>query len=198
MNGRKLFTGVTALAAACALSVTGTLAYLTAKTQDVTNTFVVGGILDEDGFVKVEENQPIHQDNGTYTLNETVWVTDADYSAVLPGDTLPKNPTAKVDGLLVDAYIFIEVVDNTESISHAIASGWTELTGITGSHGGKVYTTSKLAPTDSWSKEILADNAVTVDADASGDLGSLVFYGYLCQAATFANAAAAWNACFAG
>lgn len=197
MNGKKLLAGVAAVAVACTLSVGGTLAYLTATTDQVTNTFVVGSILDPvNGNLKLEENQPVRQSDGTYELDEDVFVTQGAYSAVLPGDELPKNPTIKVTGLSADAYVFVEVVDGTHDLDFSIASGWTLLPGVTGEHSGAVYAAPKVAAADSWSKEILADNTVSVDDDATGSLGSLSFYGYLCQANGFATAAAAWAACF--
>lgn len=200
MNAKKIISFVAAAAVISSLSVCGTLAYLKDTTSEVRNTFTVGSIFGPDGELLLQENEPVKQDDGTYALDPDSFVTAASYDSVLPADELPKNPALSASVVVADAYPFVEVVDETSSLTFAIADGWTLIT-ETGPNGGKVYAAAMISGSEAgtdWSKDVLADNIVTVADDADGDLGSLSFYGYICQANGFDSAADAWNACFGG
>lgn len=201
MNVKKVAAGVTAAAVLCSLSVCGTLAYLKDSTSEVRNTFTVGSIFDPDdpdAGLLLQENDPVKQDDGTYTLDQQTFVTSATYDSVLPADELPKNPALSATALIADAYAFVEVVDETSDLTFAIDEGWT-LVSDSGPNGGAVYTAGLVSGSEEgtdWAKDVLLDDKVTVAEDAEGDLGSLSFYGYICQAAGFDSAEAAWQACF--
>lgn len=205
MNIKKFLTAAAAVCLVAALSVCGTLAYLTHETEAVQNTFSVGSIfvppdVDPDAGITLYENEPVKQDDGSYVLDMDVEVQAADYESIIPDSTLPKNPTIDVEGLAADAYVFVKIVDATDdTLTYAVDSNWTKLD-VTTDEGESVYAAPMLTGStegSDWSSSVLADDQVVISADAEEDLGTLCFYGYICQAQGFADATEAWNACFA-
>lgn len=193
-----------------AISVTGTLAYFTATTEKVENTFTVGNLFDpddpdptpEDGKFVLYEHKATADTTGTYTLG-TDEVTSNSYT-VLPGVDLPKDPFVRSDvKLALDAYVFVEVVDGTsDALTVTVDDAkWTQLTGVTGPNGGVVYYL-KSGPAPAGSKlaqtTILKDNKIVVANTEITDASTKVdFYGYMIQAAGFTDAADAWTKGFA-
>lgn len=113
----------------CAIG--GTLAWLTDKTDTVTNTFTVGDI-------NIELKEHDLKDDGTLDLTEEVNAND-DYKFV-PGDTLPKDPFVRVLGTETKpseaSYLFVQVTVTNNSctknnvtadpiINFTVDSGWT-------------------------------------------------------------------------
>ena len=90
--------------------VSGTLAWLTAKSDEVTNTFTTSDI-------KVE-------------LKET---TGAEYK-MIPGYTITKDPKATVLAGSEECYLFVKLDKSTNFdtyLEYIIADGWTKLDGVT-------------------------------------------------------------------
>ena len=95
-------------------SVVGTLAWLTAKSETITNTFVIGNI--------------------SITLSETT----GDTYKLVPGMPVAKDPTVTVKAGSEDCYLFVKVVNGIAAIEDSeksIASqmeekGWKALTGV--------------------------------------------------------------------
>ena len=118
------------------LTIAGTtLAYLTATTGPVTNTFTVGNI--------------------DITLTETT----TDYKMV-PGSTIAKDPKVTVKAGSEDCWLFVKVEKSTNLdsfIDYTIGSGWTALTGVDGVYYREVSAVA--ADTD---YAVLKDNRVTV------------------------------------
>ena len=84
-------------------AVAGTIAYLTSTTSEVENTFTVGKVkivLDE---AKVTKNDT----TGEFTADtdKTKRVLANEYKLVMPGDTLPKDPTVTVLNDSADCYV---------------------------------------------------------------------------------------------
>ena len=95
------------LLAVCAVS--GTLAWLTAKSDTVVNTFTTSDIK-----VKLEET------------------TGTEYK-MIPGYTIGKDPKATVLAGSEDCYLFVKLEKSTKFdtyLEYAIADGWTKLDGI--------------------------------------------------------------------
>ncbi len=90
--GMKAFVLILALVLLIGCVAGGTIAYLMTESDTVTNTFVAGNI-------------------GTLELTET----PTDSYIVVPGHDIAKDPTVKLSGNNVDAYVFLEVN----------AAGWT-------------------------------------------------------------------------
>ena len=186
------------------VSVAGTVAYLTAKTSPVENTFTVGNI-----NIDLKEHDYIPKTDGTGTLDtDTEVVEEKDYKMV-PGNTMPKDPFLRVNANSENCWIFVEVVESTTPvlatyIDYAVADTWTELSGVTGPNGGKVYRYKEEVKlnADAQTFDILAGNKVTVKnvdkaaMDAleveGATLPTLTFYGYACQSANV-SAENAWG-----
>ncbi len=180
-----------------AMSVTGTLAYLTANTGAVTNTFTVGKVFDEEdsdthkNFELLEHG--ITGKPGEYTLDLQSEVSGNEYT-VMPGVNIPKDPFVRVNRPVgVDVYLFVEVVDGTsEQLTVTVdPAKWTKLAGVTGTHGGDVYTLASGKLTEGNTLEatyILANNEIAVANATIVNPGKVTFYGYLIQAAGFTSA----------
>lgn len=199
----KAFLLVMCMVLLIVASIMGTFSYLTSQTGKVTNTFVVGNMFDgddptpDDGpFVLYEHEATDANEDGVYELGTTE-VTANTYK-VLPGVDLPKDPFVRTDVALgFDAYVFVEVVDNTgAALAVAVDDAWTKLDEVTGPHGGAVYVLENIAQAGSAlaATSILEGNKIAVaDAEITNP-GTVDFYGYLIQTAGFENSAAAWTA----
>ena len=159
------------------LTIAGTtLAYLTAKTDAVVNTFTVGNI--------------------DITLTETT----TNFKMV-PGSTIAKDPKVTVKANSEACWLFVKVEESTNLdsfISYTIASGWTALTGVDG-----VYYREVAATTTDTSFDVLVNNQVTVkdtvtkpmmDAITNGTANNptLSFTAYAVQKSGVNTVADAW------
>lgn len=189
-----------------ALAVGATWAYLTAQTGPVVNTFTVGKLFDQGGALTLKEHKAVAQTSGEYSYKVNAEeVTGNEYN-LLPGTKIEKDPFVKVTGLKAGAscYLYVEVVasDASSVLNYSVADTWELLAGVTGKNGGAVYVyktnDGNRVTADVTATSILASNLVNVnDFDVNSDAtASLTFYGYLCQSAGFADAAAAFNECF--
>ena len=118
------------------ISVGGTLAWLTAQSETVTNTFTTSDI-------KVE-------------LKET---TGTEYKMV-PGNTITKNPQATVLTGSEECWLFVKLVKSTNFdsyLEYTMDDGWELVTGETNVYARKV-TTDKIGT----AFNVLKDNQVTV------------------------------------
>lgn len=125
------------LLAVCAVS--GTLAWLTAKSDTVVNTFTTSDIK-----VKLEET------------------TGTEYK-MIPGYTIGKDPKATVLAGSEDCYLFVKLEKSTKFdtyLEYAIADGWTKLDGIADTVYYRVVdgTTNQIGTAYS----VLKDDQVTV------------------------------------
>ena len=71
------------------------------------------------------------------TIQET---TGTEY-LLIPGHDITKDPKIVITGkTTIPAYLFVEVVNTLDApVTYGMASHWTELEGVTGPDGGKVY-----------------------------------------------------------
>lgn len=142
MKARKILVSLAALALVAAISIGGTLAYLTSKAE-ITNTFTVGNVgiklteaqTNTDGEkVKNQENKEIRREQGNaYKL--------------MPNHTYAKDPVVTVNSNSEKCYVFVKVVnglagleDTTSTIAAQMtANGWVAVTGVANVY---VYTES--------------------------------------------------------
>ena len=161
MKARKILVSLAALALVAALSIGGTIAYLTSQ-DTVTNTFTVGKVaitLDE---AKVNlDGEQLYYAGGEET-DKTVYTnvkTDSNVPAgrvkandykLMPGHTYLKDPTVYVEAESEDSWIFVKVTNpiaNLEdktvtdgTIAAQIAkNGWTQLKDASGNDVAGVY-----------------------------------------------------------
>lgn len=174
----QVFVSLLALVLVMGVAVGGTIAWLTAETAPVVNTFTVGDI--------------------NITLTET-WNTDTDGDEVndawsaqlIPGFTYKKDPVVTVKANSVDCYLFVKF-EESEGLSDYLTytsnlegNGWTQGRefDIPSNVWYRIVNTSDAD--QSW--EMLANNQVSVsdtltkdDMPESGDL-SLTYTAYACQ-----------------
>ncbi|MFR8012464.1 MAG: SipW-dependent-type signal peptide-containing protein [Clostridia bacterium] len=160
---KKLITAASIALAAC-VAIGGTIAYLTDKTDTITNTFTVG---------KVDIN-----------LTET-----ARTYKMIPGTTLDKDPTVTVEKGSEDSWVFVKVEESENLdtyIDYTVDLGvWTPLEGAEG-----VYYVRVAASEENTVLNVLTNNQVSVldsvtsaqMAEAEGDKPTLTFTAYAIQA----------------
>ena len=100
-KSKKIVLGALALVLVIAMSVAGTIAYLTATADDVINTFTVGNIQ-----IKLDE-APVDE-TGKETTGDRVKKND--YNRIKPGDVLDKDPMVTVIAKSEDCYVKMNVV----------------------------------------------------------------------------------------
>ena len=192
---RNLVLGLGLVMVTAAVSIGGTIAWLTDSTQEVENTFTVGNI-----DITLKET-------GT-TLVDGV---DTKSFKMVPGNVLEKDPTVTVEGGSEECWLFVEVTEseNLDSfITYAIANDWTELDAV--GEDGDVYAVVY--------RKVAADEDDQVFAVLSGENGgtvtvkdgvtkammndieedkatepTLTFKAYAIQAANFETVEEAWD-----
>lgn len=182
LSVKKILVMAVAVATVACVSIIGTLAWLTATTGEVKNTFTVGNI--------------------DITLAETEGA-DASYQfKMIPGQTIAKDPKVTVEAGSEDCWLFVKVTesDNLETyISYDMAADWTA---VPDAAAGVYYYTGEAAKGTPIS--VLADDQVTVkdsvtkenmDALEASDatLPTLTFKAYAIQKASFGTAKDAWD-----
>ncbi|MBU3840297.1 MAG: SipW-dependent-type signal peptide-containing protein [Candidatus Ruminococcus intestinipullorum] len=112
MMKKKLMLAAVSTGLVAAVGVGGTLAYLSAQSEQVTNTFAVGeGYIEEEGgdakgiwldetLVDSETGEPVVPAQRTL---------ENEYNDLLPADTRMKDPTVSMIGGSVDSYVFVKV-----------------------------------------------------------------------------------------
>ena len=219
---KKILLAMLAVVLIVAMSVAGTLAFLSQKTETpLKNTFIAagGGKIIDDEDDDDDNKDPINPNvKGFFLVEHKVEYADNNYSAVTPEEFVKTNSYDKVapkmnlfkDPLLTvnveneaEVYIFVKVSSDValnNALSYELTDDWTSL-------GGGVYVYKNAVQTGADGIElnkvqILKDNKVVVaDVDTFGDLnegalGDLQFCAYICQAQGFDDASAAWAGCF--
>lgn len=179
---------LTALAALLLVTLTigGTVAWLTDKTQTITNTFTTSNV--------------------DITLDES---TGTSYKMV-PGATINKNPSVTVIKGSEPCWVFVTVqeVNNTfnddKYVQYTIGKDWTQLTDDKGNKVDGVYykEIATAAENDLGPYQILEGKTVTINSDITNDImdtlekngkPQLIFTAYAIQKETFGNAYGAWQ-----
>ena len=173
---KKLTVSLAVLALVACMTAGATLAWLTAKTSSVTNTFTYGDI-----NIELEE-------------------TTGESYKMVPGNTIAKDPKVTVKANSEACWLFVKVEKsgNFDSfMEYGIASGWTKLDGVDG-----VYYREVASPTDDTVFDVLKDNSVTVKTTVTKEqfnsltsttMPTLTFTAYACQKDNVSTAADAWN-----
>jgi len=123
---KKTLMIMLALVLVIAMSVTGTMAYLTSKTEVVENTFTVGNVeitLDELNVNKYGEVDGTVSGRG-----------NGNQYKLIPGHTYKKDPTVHVTVTSEQCYLFVKVVNGITAIedqaktiaAQMAAKGWVE------------------------------------------------------------------------
>ncbi len=170
----KLVVAMLAVTLLIGCAIGGTVAWLTAKTDAVVNTFTYGDI--------------------NITLAET---TGTDYK-IIPGKNINKDPKVTVKKDSEACWLFVKVEEEgtfvANKVTYSIADGWTALAGQTG-----VYYREVGAVTADTSFDVIRDNKVYVsDTLTKEDIQNitnptLTFTAYAVQKDGIADAATAWT-----
>lgn len=219
MNKKKVLLSVLALILVCALSVTGTLALMKMNTTTpVTNTFIAAGGGELAEKLTLTEHLVAPDANGDYFYANKVGdqynkvdrtqadvVTTNSYT-VMPGMTLPKDPTITITGKTeAPAYLYVEVVGALNgAYEWEMAEGWTKIEDLEGAQQGTVYYYNTIltgAAGELTSFPIIKGDVITIPDDLPEALNTqkatLTFYAYLAQANAGDNTQkGAYEACF--
>lgn len=209
MSKKRTLLTVLALVLVCVVSIAGTVAYMSMQGGSVENTFIAAGGGKLADSLKLSEHKVQKQQDGSYVL--TAETTQTNSYEVMPGMTLPKDPTITVEGkTAAAAYLYVEVVSDLDAnYTWTMDDAWLELTGVTGAKGGKVYvyagaTGAAMILNDTnvpASIPVIEDNKIVVAQDAQ-DLNTsafnLKFYAYMAQAVVdgSSDAATVYDICF--
>ena len=165
-----------------------TMAYLTSKTDVVTNTFTVGK-------VTITLDEADVKSDGTYVSNKDARV-DANEYKLIPGHTYIKDPTIHVADDSEECWLFVKVENG---LANAEASG---ATSIESQMANKGWT--KVEGTDVYAyatKQAAGANVIVFDSftiAGSTDVSlyedaKIIVTAYAIQADGFASAAEAWT-----
>jgi predicted ribosomally synthesized peptide with SipW-like signal peptide len=174
---KKIITLVLSLTMAVAIGVGGTLAWLTAETNAVKNTFTVGNI-----DIKLDE-------------------VAKDFKMV-PGAKIEKDPKVTVEPGSEDCWLFVKVEKSTNLdafMKYSPAEGWTALDNVPGVYYREVKNSDTIRSFD-----VLANNQVEVlgtvtkaDMDTikndPSTAPTLTFTAYAVQTHGFGTAVKAWD-----
>lgn len=141
------------------ISVGGTLAWLTATSGPVTNTFTTSDI--------------------DITLTETGATNNAKSFKMVPGYTINKDPKATVKAGSEDCYLFVKLEKSANFgnfMTYTIADGWTQLTKDKDNNDitDLIYYREVTASTSDQAFSVLKDDQVTVKYTVTkGDMEAL-------------------------
>ena len=184
-KAKKTLTMVLAFVLVAALSVAGTVAYLTSTTGPVTNTFTVGKIkitldeakVDEYG---VKDNPEVRQTENTYKL--------------IPGHNYTKDPTIHVEAGSEPCWLAAKIENGLgDAATITMSAGWTQV----GTSDIWVYADKVDALEEA--KDVVIFTDFTFGLNANPETykdNKIVVTAYAIQAEGFNNATAAYNATF--
>lgn len=174
----KVFLSLLALVLVVGCAVGGTIAWLTAKTDPVVNTFTYGKI-----NIALTETKPENKQ-----------------ATIIPGVNISKDPKVTVKAGSEACWMFVKVVEGgtfvADRVTYSIADGWTALDAT--NYPGVYYreVNAVTADTDFY---VLKDNMVTVSeeltkAEVNGitTQPTLTFTAYAVQKDGIDTAAEAW------
>lgn len=216
MKARKILVSLAALALVAAISIGGTLAYLTAQST-VKNTFTVGKIgMTMDEALVNENGEPVTKsDDGTLTVvkdaKEATRVNENSYK-IMPGHTYTKDPTIYVTARSEASYVFIAVKNDVAAYEAATVSGgytridaqimaneWIAATDITTAPTGyTIYYKAQAATGEArvtlpiFNNFKIADNAESVEGYADF-AGKVNIFAFAVQQDGFTGYANAWT-----
>lgn len=172
----KAFAAVLALALVLGCALGGTVAWLVANSDTVTNTFTYGDI-----NIELTETKPVSRE-----------------AKIIPGMNIEKDPKVTVKANSEACWLFVKVAETgtfvVGKVTYSIADGWTALPGQSG-----VYYREVGAVTADTGFSILKGNVVKVsDTLTKEDIKNittkptLTFTAYAVQKDGIADAATAW------
>lgn len=177
--GMKTFVAMLALVLVIGCAVGGTVAWLTAQTEPVVNTFTYGDI-----NIDLKETKPKNKQ-----------------AKIIPGVDIEKDPTVTVKKDSEACWLFVEVKKEgtfTNEVTYSIADGWMQDDDT--KIPKNVYYREVNAVTDDISFAVLKDNKINVSENLTKeeikdikDKPTLTFTAYAVQKDGIADAGTAWT-----
>ncbi len=171
----KALVALLALVLVIGCSLGGSLAWLTAKTDPVTNTFTVGDI--------------------NISLDEST----TDYK-IVPGVNIAKDPEVTVEANSEACWLFVKIEESAnwpDDLTYTIAKGWTELTGVAGVYYREVDAETAKAgyeyPVLEGDKVTVSDTLTKSELQQITTNPTLTFTAYAVQREGVADAETAWG-----
>ena len=192
----KLVVAMLAVTLLIGCAIGGTVAWLTATTDSVVNTFTYGDI----NIDLWETKDGMHTES---RLNENGYVVNARSDLkIIPGVDLPKDPTVTVKAGSEACWLFVKVEEAGKfvdgKVTYSIAEGWIALTGQPG-----VYYREVPAAAADTEFGVIKDNKIIVSSDltkaeinkltGADKTPKLTFTAYAVQKDGIADAATAWT-----
>ena len=195
-NARRILLLVGLMSLVAVISIGGTIAWLTASSDQVVNTFTSSDI-----NVTLTETNTNADNDGSDLTNS--------YKMVL-GSTISKDPKVKVEAGSEACWLFVKIEKSTtldNYISYTVADGWTQLTGVSGVYYREVTSSQDNQSFDvigyvNGSGEFVANKVLVKDSvtktmmeDLAKDGAvqpTLTFTAYACQKDNVSTAADAW------
>ena len=176
----RTFIAMLALVLVIGCAVGGTIAWLTAQTDPVVNTFTYGDI-----NIELTETKPENQQ-----------------AKIIPGVDIEKDPKVTVKANSEACWLFVKVEETdtfvTGKVTYSIATGWTQGDGK--NIPANVYYRAVDAVTNDTDFAVLKDNKIYVSEELSkSDIQSitaqpkLTFTAYAVQKDGIADADTAWT-----
>ncbi len=177
-------------------SVLGTMAWLTAETDEVVNTFTYGNI-------NIDLDEHVY-DPGQNALGEEL-TKSADNYLIIPGIDLPKDPFVTVKAGSEDCYLFVKVEESAGfaegKVTYAVDESWTKGDGTKIPANVYYRQVSQLAADATF--DVLKDNKILVSENLTKDevkemqqsqvRPTLKFTAYAIQAEGIDSAETAWS-----
>lgn len=193
IRNRRIAMTVALVLVVALVSVGGTIAWLTATTTPVTNTFTSADVA-----IALTETK---QSDGSTKDTSTAWT-----AKMVPGAEYTKNPVVSVESSTdIDVYLFVkfEEINNpqtylTYTSTLTAAKGWTQGDGTNIPTNVWYRVVPVSGSTKSWhlldgDKVTVKSDAVTKQTVAAASAAQLKYTAYACQYQGFeTNAAGAW------
>lgn len=123
---KKVVAAIMSVALVAAVGIGGTLAYLSAQSEVVNNTFTVGTgfVPDEDGNKGIVLDEAKVMDDGTVDATQRVDGNQT-YPELMPGDSKLKDPTVRFVAGSVESYVFVKVEGTQKAEGNYLTvDGW--------------------------------------------------------------------------
>ena len=169
---KRTLTILIAVALVVVVAIGGTLAWLTDKTDPVTNTFTVGDI-------DIDLSETWNTDNNGDNINDS-WTAQ-----LVPGMNLTKDPVVTVKEGSEKCYLFVKVDESnwpqfkeddeeTLKVKYEIGNGWAQLNDDSGNAITGVYYRTVEASDSDQPFGVLKNNTVYVSQNLTkADLGQI-------------------------
>jgi hypothetical protein len=144
----QVITIAVSLMLVAAIAIGGTVAWLVDTTESVTNTFTFGDI-----DITLTETGAVKDSNGNFKK---------EYTDLVPGATVPKDPKVTVTDGSVTRWLFVKIEKSTTFDTYFKADPATGWKAVTGAEGVYVYVGSVA---DGTPISILLDDKITVNSD---------------------------------